>query len=329
MDEDLKKYADSLYENARMESSKTLQKARVKAAQERASRNRGDLPLSGLDVQAILRIFDDHIERCMVARFDSYHEAYAQTGRTPSEQDLTNVLNECQAVMVLEIGHSAKAIKEFISSRAAVGVPGQDVQATVENNSAHGHDRVLRKWKIWKAKVQLKPTAANVLEPEKRRDVLLPIYNRTEFDRDLVELVSKGTEASPVALVFMDLDKFKSINDGPGGHEAGDRALKTFAEAVLRACAGKGTAYRYGGDELCILLPNHSLDESAAVAERVRREVCAIRTDELTDGLRTSIGVACFPESTTNPSKLVSQADGAMFTSKKAGGNRVSNAENG
>jgi len=99
-----------------------------------------------------------------------------------------------------------------------------------------------------------------------------------------------------------------------------------FSDAVLRACKGKGTAYRYGGDELCILLPNHSIDESLAVAERVRREVRAIRTDELLDGLSTSIGVACFPESCADSSKLVWEADTAMYISKKAGGDRVSEA---
>ena len=324
MDETLKQYAEALYADARMESSRALQKARVRSAQERAARNPSNLPLSGPDVQAIVVVFGEHIERCMAARLESYQQAYAHAGQTPSDQDFTDILSACKVVWVIETKHSAHAIKEFIGSRGATGAAAQDVQASVESNSAHGHDRVLQKWKIWKAKAQLTPIAAEVPKQEKQRDVLLPVYNRAEFDKDFGTLVSKSTAASPLALVFMDLDKFKSINDGPGGHKAGDRALKVFADALLRTCEGKGSVYRYGGDELCILLPNHSLDESAAVAERVRREVCAIRTEELTDGLSASIGVACFPESTIDSSKLILQADAAMYASKNAGGNRVS-----
>jgi diguanylate cyclase (GGDEF)-like protein len=162
-----------------------------------------------------------------------------------------------------------------------------------------GHDRVLDKWKVWKAKARLKkPETTKTEEREKRRDVLLPTYDKAEFLLDLPNFTSRSSKASPISLVFMDLDKFKSINDGPGGHEAGDRALKEFAEAVLKASGGKGFTYRYGGDELCVLLPNHCLEEALAVAERIRREVSAIRTGELLNGLSTSVGVACFPEST-------------------------------
>ena len=69
------------------------------------------------------------------------------------------------------------------------------------------------------------------------------------------------------------------------------------------------------------------LDEATAVAERIRREVQAIKITERPDGLSSSIGVATFPESTTDPTKLCSVADGAMYVSKKAGGNRVSKDE--
>jgi diguanylate cyclase (GGDEF)-like protein len=323
VDTDLKKYADSLYDSARAESARTLRDARVKDAEERASRNPENFP-TGIDVHIALKIFDEHIERCMVARLNSYGEAYDQTLRIPSEQDFTEILKDCEAVQSLEIRHAATAITRVCSRN--LPQPGLDVLQMMKVRAAHGHDRVLQKWKVWKAKAQLKPSTANVASPEKRRDALLPIYDRAEFDRDVLERVSKGSDAAPVALVFMDLDKFKSINDGPGGHQAGDRALKAFSEAVLGVSGGKGDAYRYGGDELCILLPNYTINEAAAVAERLRSAVQAIRTDELTNGLSTSIGVACFPESTPDASQLVSQADQAMYNSKKAGGNCVTSA---
>lgn len=328
MDPSIRKYADALFESARMDSARTLREDRVKALQEHAARNRNNLPLSGVDIQAIARLYDAHIERCMVGRFESFEQAYAEAGRVPSGQEFINILDECKAVRILEIGHSARSIREFITSRGPVGFPVGQTEAGLENSSAYGHDRVLQRWKIWKTKVELKQSTAIPEDREKRRDALLPVYDRSEFNQDVPILISSSTNASPAVLLFMDLDKFKSINDGPGGHAAGDRALKNFSETLLRVCGGKGSVYRYGGDELCVLLPNHGLDEGIAVAERIRREVRAIETEELPDGLSTSIGLACFPESTTDTAKLVPLADKAMYAAKKAGGNRISRAEN-
>lgn len=84
--------------------------------------------------------------------------------------------------------------------------------------------------------------------------------------------------------------------------------------------------YRNGGDEFCATLPNHSLAEARAVAARILGEVRAIRTDEVPNGLSTSIGVACIPESARDHSELLLQADAAMYASKEAGGNLVSQA---
>jgi diguanylate cyclase (GGDEF)-like protein len=321
MDKDIKKYADTLYESARMESGRTLRQERAEAAQKRAW-NRADLPLSGPDMHIMLKVYDDHIERCMGARLDSFREAYAETGRTPSDQDFSDIMSECQAVRILEIGHAAAAIRQSIGTSAMVGLPGLNFQADLENSSAHGHDRVLEKWKIWKAKTQLKLGPSNIKEREKQFDVLVPTYNKAEFHLDLPSLASESSTTRPCSLLFLDLDKFKSINDTLG-HQAGDRVLKAFADALLRACYKKGTVYRNGGDEFCVTLPNHSLAEATAVAERILGEVRAIKTEELPNGLSTSIGAACFPESTKDREELVSLADAAMYASKKAGGNRV------
>jgi len=182
----------------------------------------------------------------------------------------------------------------------------------------------VQKWKTWKAKTQLQPAPAKVQGPEKQTDVSILTHKKPEFEIALASLASKGD--TPCALLFLDLDKFKSINDTLG-HLVGDQALREFANGLLRACDRKGAIYRVGGDEFCVLLPNHSLDEAAAVAERILHEVRTVKIAELPDGLSTSIGVACFPESAGDHTELVSQADGAMYVSKRAGGNRVKQAD--
>ena len=325
MDQEIKTYADSLYESALMDSVQALQDAQRKGTRERASRNLGvALPMSGVDIQAILAIYNEHIERSMVARFESYERAFTEAHQTPSERDFAAILDDAKQARNSAVRISLSSLEQFIKSPTLGNVASGATEATLQNNSAPAHDRVLRRWKVWKARVRLKPSTPKAEERVKQRDALLPVYNRAEFDQDLTTFASQSSAASPLCLVFMDLDKFKSINDGPGGHEAGDRALKAFAEVLLEACRGKGSAYRYGGDELCLLLPNHSLDEACSVADRVRRGVRAIKSEELPDGLRTSVGVACVPESTADVAQLVPMADCAMYTSKNAGGNRVS-----
>lgn len=326
MNPNIKVYADSLYDQAHLEASQRARDEKTEYMQLRASRIAGSfMPLSGPDIQQMVKFHSEYIERCMTARLESYENAYIEAAHTPMDEEFTTILNECKAIRSLQIKHAVIALRQFIGSHGG-GVPFLPDESYLEQSSAHGHDRILQKWKTWRAKVQLKQVQVKSAERERHFDGLMRIYNRAEFDRDLTELTTNNSDSSPYSLLFMDLDKFKSINDGPGGHEAGDRALKAFGKAVLNVSKGKGSAYRYGGDEVCVILPNHTVDEAVAVAERIRREVQGIKPAERPDGLSSSIGVASFPESTSDPTKICPVADSAMYASKKAGGNRVSTA---
>jgi len=328
MDSNIKIYADSLYEETHLEATQKALDERKEYMQVRASRSPASfMPLSGPDIQQMVTIQSEYIERCMTARLESYEKAYTEAARTPTAEDFATILNECEAIKSLKVKHAVTVLTQFIASHGG-GVPFLPDKAYIEQSSAHGHDRVLQKWKTWRAKAQLlKQVEVQSAQREKHFDGLMPIYSRADFDRDLAELTANSDASPPYSLLFMDLDKFKSINDGPGGHDAGDRALIAFGKTVLAVTTGKGSAYRYGGDEVCVILPNHAVDEAVAVAERIRRDVQAIKTTERPDGLSSSIGVAGFPESTNDASKLCSVADGAMYVSKRAGGNRVSAAQ--
>jgi diguanylate cyclase (GGDEF)-like protein len=158
----------------------------------------------------------------------------------------------------------------------------------------------------------------------KRTDSLLPLFDRSEFDADLAELALASGPEAPGTLIILDIDNFKAIND-TFGHEAGDRALKGVAQVLLRVVEKKGgSAYRYGGDELCIVLRNFSTSEGAAVAERIRQEIEATQIEGSPAKVTASVGVACFPESTADRERLFRGADEAMYKSKSAGGNQVS-----
>lgn len=313
MDDDIQKYADALQETYRADARQRVQEKVLELVRNPEI----TVGVSGAKIRGLVAKYAETVDLYMEARLRSYQEAYAETGRSPSDEDFHLIMTECKAVRMAEVGRATQAMSRHVHS-SATGAPFSEeyLRKLIEESSDHGHDRVLAKWKVWKAKAQLKPEPLRVTESEKLRDVLVPLYNKAEFLIDLPSLTSTSSAERPCSLLFLDLDKFKDINDGPGLHAAGDRALVKCAAILLRVSEGKGTAYRFGGDEFCVMLPNHTLEEAAAVAERIRGDIKAI-------DLSTSIGVACFPGSVADPSEFCDCADRAQRASKDAGGNQV------
>ena len=321
MDASIKNYAETLYEAALFDSGKITRDELREAASSRAAAS--NMPFSGLDLQRRIEILNRHIERCALARFESYERAYTESGQLPSDQELDSILQECRDVRTLQLNHSAKSLNDLIATSRGTTAPMPTV-STLEASSAHGMDHVVSRWKQWKARIRLKPVPKHEAQRQRQRDVKFPVFNVAEFNTDLAELSRAASRTSPLSLLVMDVDQFKSINDRlGGGHEGGDRVLMALSELLLRVAQSKGTAYRWGGDEFCVLLENHSLDEAEIVAQRICREVRDTSVDGLSDGFSASIGVASYPESTENSSDLFNLADKAMYESKGKGGGCV------
>ena len=119
-------------------------------------------------------------------------------------------------------------------------------------------------------------------------DALTGVGNRRRLDRDLAIEANNGD--TPVAVIMVDVDHFKRIND-EHGHDAGDQALRAVAEVLRREVRAGDVVYRYGGEEFCVLLAHTNSTEAAQVAERIRFAVSrmALAVDE---PLTVSIGVA-------------------------------------
>jgi diguanylate cyclase (GGDEF)-like protein len=127
----------------------------------------------------------------------------------------------------------------------------------------------------------------------------------------------------PLSLIMVDIDHFKKVND-THGHVAGDRVLQGVAEVLSKKVRG-GSAFRYGGEEMAVLLPKSDLAAAAAVAERLRaaieaRKIAGIR-------VTASLGVAQLDERVTDPPSFVERADQALYKSKENGRNQVTTAE--
>jgi two-component system, cell cycle response regulator len=131
---------------------------------------------------------------------------------------------------------------------------------------------------------------------------------------------------NPLALVMIDVDRLKAINDRHG-HASGSDALRTIADVLRREARQTDLAARYGGDEMVVLLPQTTLAEAAAFAERVRGAVA--RLDVNGSQLTVSIGVASLSRrgSVETDRQLLERADNAGYAAKRAGGDRMCAAE--
>jgi diguanylate cyclase (GGDEF)-like protein len=158
----------------------------------------------------------------------------------------------------------------------------------------------------------------------RRRDSLLNIFDRGSFDADLADsLLSSGDR---VGLLMADVDRFKMVND-TYGHPVGDEVLRSVARVLSANCNGTAAAYRYGGEELAIILPGADVATVSHLAELIRAQVEALVFSE-TPVLKTtiSIGIAVAPEDAGNADELVKRADGALYRAKQEGRNCVRTA---
>jgi diguanylate cyclase (GGDEF)-like protein len=158
-----------------------------------------------------------------------------------------------------------------------------------------------------------------------RRDSLTGVGNRLALDEAIARLLDQGDRLRPMrfALILFDIDHFKAYND-EHGHLAGDAALGRLGEILRRATRGDDLAFRYGGEEFLLLLPEVDLTGAIAVGERVR----SAATDDRDSGLppfTVSGGVAlCDPADGRDPEPLLRRADAALYLAKRAGRNRIS-----
>jgi diguanylate cyclase (GGDEF)-like protein len=155
-------------------------------------------------------------------------------------------------------------------------------------------------------------------------DALTGLLNRHSINLRLEECVQKATaDCSSLAVLFIDLDHFKPVNDRYG-HAAGDRILKITAKRMQHVVRPEDMVGRLGGDEFIIILPGLKLESDALkVVERILRAV--EKPIEIGNGVgasvTASIGLSRFPVDGTSSEALISRSDMAMYRVKGSGGN--------
>jgi diguanylate cyclase (GGDEF)-like protein len=153
-------------------------------------------------------------------------------------------------------------------------------------------------------------------------DGLTGCHNRRAFEGQVERDLHMATRLNhPLALILLDIDKFKSVND-TYGHDAGDIVLRTLANTLREELRRVDTAARLGGEEFAILLPQADLVGALAVAERIRQKVECMEIPKV-GRVTASFGVATFPFHGSQRDQLVDTADRALYLAKQTGRNRV------
>jgi len=160
-----------------------------------------------------------------------------------------------------------------------------------------------------------------------RIDELTGLLNRRSLDEVLASEINRHSRYGGVfSLIILDIDSLKTVNDNYG-HLAGDDLLKEIASVVKNRIRGADDAFRYGGDEFAILLPNTSIDAANRVAERIRKQVASkVRAGNIP--VTVSLGLASWPDNGKEANEVIAAADAALYHAKRSGGNRSHCANN-
>jgi diguanylate cyclase (GGDEF)-like protein len=179
---------------------------------------------------------------------------------------------------------------------------------------------------------QAAPVLANlrnlaVAEIRAATDGLTGLPNKRAVTDTLKRMFAQAaTERSPFALLMLDLDHFKQVND-QRGHAVGDQVLANVGAVMRGVLRARDFAGRNGGEEFSILLPDTEIPVALRIAERVRAAIAEMSLPGIDVAVTVSVGVAGYPEHASTPDRLARLADAALYLAKRQGRNRVELAE--
>jgi len=265
----------------------------------------------------------------------------------PAEQALghrqpTGILSEhdlVKAMVRFPEGFSQKKVREVMSSPIVSIGPEEEVQSAanlmillrvrrlpvVQKGRLVGLVSRGKLMEALRGELDQVKRQAEVLEEKVGHDPLTRLPNRLLFDEELGREFDRAkTHAMPLALLLIDLDRFKLVND-TYGHPVGDIVLKQLAQ-VLRGCFRKSDlTARWGGEEFTVLLPHTDPANAQALAEKFRSRVEATPFGEEGQNLSVTIsaGLAYFNAAMEDEGALLKAADKALYAAKEAGRNKV------
>jgi len=236
------------------------------------------------------------------------------------ESDLSQ---ESQFVMVkahLEQGVRSMAYLPLIAKGRAIG--SLIVASLHPNAYSHRHMMLLERLASHIAMPIENSRLYAEVEEEARIDELTGLLNRRSLNEVMASEINRHSRYGGVfSLIIPDLDSFKTYND-TYGHLAGDELLRQISGIIKKAIRSSDQAFRYGGDEFAILLPNTSINAANQVAERVRIQVVSKVIAAGDIQVTASLGLASWPTDGKEANELIAAADAALYQAKQSGGNQ-------
>lgn len=262
------------------------------------------------------------------AALDQSHEVKAEVEACADDLGSANDLAKARMATGAAAPPADQALREGLAVEQRVQGCADDLQQ-VTDNLAHGLEEVkaveqaLIHSRAALAELQAALAASRSAERTASHlamhDQKTGLPNRTLFDDRLAQAIASAERHGWVlAVMFLDLDGFKLVND-THGHAAGDTVLVTVAERLLRNARHEDTVCRNGGDEFLYLLIDPADRQAIAhIADKVRQAIAVpIDVGALQVTITPSIGIALYPEDGTNVQALVTHADAAMYRAKQ------------
>jgi len=217
---------------------------------------------------------------------------------------------------------SVREIKESIEDQTVKGMLAKVIE---ELQEIRRQNESLKK-KLEESNEQIKKLSQELENTRKEAttDFLTRVANRARFDKALSDMVRDFNKRNyPFALLLIDIDNFKRIND-TYGHQAGDYVLQELAKVIKEQLNARDLVARYGGEEFAILLPGVTFSQAVRVAEGVRRAVekHLFKYHGTEIPVTVSIGVAVMREG-LDETLLIEKADKALYLAKRLGKNQV------
>jgi diguanylate cyclase (GGDEF)-like protein len=223
---------------------------------------------------------------------------------------IAGVLAACVAYLSLGFVLHDTLVQALVAAVLSVGSVGLILQSTVVAPLVASRDELQDRYHAALA--------------EALQDPLTSLGNHRAFQEELDRQVDQAQRYGvPVALILIDIDEFKAINDA-GGHAQGDRTLAEFGRLVMATVRRVDRAFRVGGDEFAILLPHTDAQGAQILARRLLAGALQpILPEHGTKPISFSAGVSCLPELAPTRAQLYSQADAALYAAKRAGRTEV------
>ena len=205
-------------------------------------------------------------------------------------------------------------------------VSGEVIGSVLVNRSRPCDDHERRQ--LRDAVSQAAPVLANlrnlaIAELRAATDALTGLPNKRAVGDNLKRMFAQASRTgSPMALVLLDLDHFKQLND-TFGHQVGDQALANVGATMRSTLRDNDFAGRSGGEEFTIILPSTDAGGALLAADKLRQAIADITVPGLDLQLTASLGVAAYPEHALSPERLERLADAALYVAKRSGRNRV------